>query len=252
MAVLLPKDLLTRRLCSTVYKISPLMLHSLIDFVNDGLPIIISVGGLPNGIPGFDADGTQVAKVNAEDDVLGVLSSLGVTPAATVQPCYSTLYTIRRDVESTPGLTSHFYLYNQGNANINFTLTLAATGTPFILDAWNGEVSPVAVLNTTEDGHIVIPGVSLAANQSTSFTVTSEDVFEGVLAPSIYASGADSDVITTATSSGIEVRSITKGTRQITLSNEETQTLKTSFEGEAPRDLTGRQSNTRHGHHQRI
>ncbi|KAL0573337.1 hypothetical protein V5O48_008615 [Marasmius crinis-equi] len=105
---------------------------------------------------------------------------------------------------------------------------------------WGG---PVAVWNTTKDGHIVIPGVSLAATQSVLFTVTSEDSFEGVSAASVHISTADSDVFGTITSPDVEVRSFTEGTRQITLSNGETQTLDLSLEGEAPRELTGWQLN---------
>ncbi|KAL0565735.1 hypothetical protein V5O48_016289 [Marasmius crinis-equi] len=243
---------------SRIQNITVDAVQSVIDFANNGLPIIV-VGGLPSGIPGFDADGTQVARVqdlvrqlailpnvkqvNGEDDVPGALSSFGVTPAATVQPSSSFLYTIRRDIESVNGLTSHFFLYNQGNTSIDFTLTLAATGIPFALDPWTGKVSPVAVWNTTDDGRIVIPGVSLAATQSALFTVTPDDIFEGVSAPSIHVSSADSDVFGTIISSGVEVRSFTAGARQITLSNGETRSFDFSLESESIRELTGWQLN---------
>ncbi|KAL0566998.1 hypothetical protein V5O48_014995 [Marasmius crinis-equi] len=215
--------------------------QNLIDYANDGLPIVIA-GGLPDGIPGFDADGTQVAKVqglvqqlavlptvkqvDGEDDVPGALLSFNVTPAAKIEPSSSTLYTIRRDVESAGGMTSHFYLWNQGNITVDFALTLAATGTPFVLDPWSGEVNPVGVWNVTEDGHTVIPGVSLAAKQSALFTVTTEDGFEGVSASPIHISSADSDVSGFITSSGME-----------------TQTVSLSLEGEPVRELTSWQLN---------
>lgn len=225
--------------------------EKLLEFAEDGLPIVIA-GGLPIGIPGFDANGTQntrvqdlvqqltafpvVQIVDDEEAVSGALSSLGVLPAASINPPSASLYTIRRDVDSS---VSHFFLYNQNDTSINFTLTLEASGTPFVLDAWSGEIMPVAIWNTTEDGHIVIPGVQLAAHQTALFTVSSEDSFEGVLAPSVHISSADPGVFAQVSSSGVEIRSFTEGAKGVVLSNGNQQTLNLSLEGESTRELTG-------------
>ncbi|KAL0581293.1 hypothetical protein V5O48_000776 [Marasmius crinis-equi] len=232
--------------------------QSLIEFANDGLPIVIA-GGLPVGIPGFDANGTQNAQVqdllqqltalptvkmvDDENAIPDALSSFNVTPAVSIEPPSPALYTIRHDENSTTGTTSHFFFYNQNDTAINFTLTLEATGTPFVLDAWSGEVSPVAVWSTTDDGHIVIPSVSLAANQSALFSVTSDDSLEGVSAPAVHISSADADVFGLGSSSGVDVRSFAEGSKQITLSNGQSQTVNLSLEGESTRELTGWQLN---------
>ncbi|KAL0071212.1 hypothetical protein AAF712_001778 [Marasmius tenuissimus] len=225
--------------------------QKLLEFAEDGLPIVIA-GGLPDGIPGFDANGTQNAQVqdllqqltalpgvqivDDEEAVPDALSSLGVLPATSINPSSASLYTIRRDENST---VSNFFLFNQNDASINFTLTLEASGTPFVLDAWTGEITPVAIWNTTDDGHITIPGVQLAANQTALFAVTSEENLEGVSAPSVHISSADSDVFGLSSSSGVEIRSFVEGSKEVTLSNGQQQTLSLSLEGESERELTG-------------
>ncbi|KAK1227080.1 hypothetical protein PQX77_009913 [Marasmius sp. AFHP31] len=237
--------------------------EKLVEFAEDGLPIIIA-GDVPVGIPGFDADGTQNDRVNEllqqltalpgvrvvddEDAVPGALESLGVFPAARIDPPSAELYTIRRDDESSGSTVSHFFLYNQNNVSIDFALTLEASGTPFVLDAWSGEIVPVAIWNTTDDDdeHITIPGVQLAANQTILFAVTSEDSFEGVSVPSVHVSSANSDVfalVRGSSPSGVEIRSFTEGTKEVALSNGQRRTVHLSLEGETERELTGWQLN---------
>ncbi|KAL0071084.1 hypothetical protein AAF712_001642 [Marasmius tenuissimus] len=231
--------------------------EKLVEFAEDGLPIVI-VGGVPVGIPGFDVDGTQNDRVNElleqltalpvvrvvddEEAVPGALKSLGVSPVARIDPPSASLYTIRRDRDESSAV-SHFFLYNQNNVSINFTLTLEATGTPFVLDAWSGDITPVAIWNATDEGHITIPGVQLAANQTILFAVTSEDSFEGVSAPSVHISSADSDVFALGSSSGAEIRSFTEGSKEVVLSSGQLRTVGFSLEGETERELTGWQLN---------
>ncbi|KAK1227081.1 hypothetical protein PQX77_009914 [Marasmius sp. AFHP31] len=230
--------------------------EKLVEFAEDGLPIVIA-GGVPVGIPGFDAEGTQNKRVNElfqqltalpgvrvvddEDAVPGALESLGVFPAARIDPPSASLYTIRRDKNSP---VSHFFLYNQDEVSINVTLTLEASGTPFIFDAWSGDITPVAIWNATYEEHITIPGVQLAANQTILFAVTSEDSFEGVVsAPSVHVSSADSGVFALGSSSGVEIRSFTEGTKEVVLSNGQRRMVNLSLEGETERELTGWQLN---------
>ncbi|KAL0569874.1 hypothetical protein V5O48_012093 [Marasmius crinis-equi] len=247
---------------SRIQNITVDAVQSLINFTNDGLPIVF-VGALPNGIPGFDPDGSQdarvqslltqltalpkVALVDSEDDLPGALASFDVTPATSTTPPSSTLFAIRRDVnESSDSGTSHFFLYNQGTTAINFTLTLSPgfTGAPFVLDAWSGEVRPVAIWSRGTNGSsISIPGVSLAPSQSALFTVTSEPSFEGVSAPSNHISSTDPSVFAAASDTGVEARSFTKGSKQITDSNGQTTNTTFSLEGESVRSLSGWQLN---------
>ncbi|KAG7095059.1 hypothetical protein E1B28_005849 [Marasmius oreades] len=234
--------------------------QSLIEFATDGLPIVIA-GGLPRGIPGFDVqDGKQNTRVNDlmqqltalpvvkvvtdEDAIPGALLSLGVAPATSIHPLSPSLYAIRRNENTASGTTSHFFLYNQNSTAINFTLTLSPgfNGTPFVLDPWNGTVSPVAIWSRTDKG-IVIPGISLAPLQSALFTVTSEQSFEGVSSPAVHITKAGADVFAAISSSGIEVRSLHEGSQQITLSNGQSRTVKLALDGANTQELTGWQLN---------
>ncbi|KAJ8082412.1 hypothetical protein PM082_008267 [Marasmius tenuissimus] len=210
--------------------------EKLVEFAEDGLPIVI-VGGVPRltALP-------VVRVVDDEEAVPGALESLGVSPVARTDPPSASLHTIRRDRDEN-ATVSHFFLYNQNNVSINFTLTLEATGTPFILDAWSGDITPVAIWNATDEEHITIPGVQLAANQTMLFAVTSEDSFEGVSAPSVHISSADSDAFALSSSSEIEIRSFTEGSKEVVLSNGQRRTVNLSLGGEIERELTGWQLN---------
>ncbi|KAK7029418.1 ubiquitin-specific protease ubp1 [Paramarasmius palmivorus] len=185
-----------------------------VDYAENGLPIIL-VDLVPDGIPGFDVDGTRSAEVQSlmdklvtlpsvrvvegEAAVLGTLASMGVIPSASIDPPSLSFYSVRRDDGPS---TSHFFLYNRGSSPINGTVTLVPgfEGTPFVLDPWAGRVDPVFVWDATADG-IVIPGVSLAANQSLLLTVTSEATFEGVSVPPAHIISTESNVFTTSISS---------------------------------------------------
>ncbi|KAI3611686.1 hypothetical protein WG66_007653 [Moniliophthora roreri] len=230
--------------------------HRLVEYAKNGLPIILA-DLVPNGIPGFDVNGTQsvevqdlmeqlaalpsVKLVKGAPSIPGVLASLGVMPSASIDPPSTSFYSVRRDDGPT---TSHFFLYNQGTSPINVALTLVPgfEGKPFSLDPWSGQVSPVIIWNSTADG-ILIPDVSPAANQSLLYTVTSEASFEGIPAPSVHIASADSDLFTTANSSGPTLCSFIEGTRQIVLSNGQRRTIHFTLEGESVRELDGWQLN---------
>ncbi|EEB96935.1 hypothetical protein MPER_03841, partial [Moniliophthora perniciosa FA553] len=226
-----------------------------------GLPIVIA-NGIPNGIPGFDADGTRSSQVRAlmqqltalptvkvvqdEDAVPGALSSLSVLPVASIVPSVSTLYTVRRDEASDAGTTSHFFLFNQANNSIDGTLTLniGFPGMPYTLDPWSGTISPIFIWDSPSPGTISIPWFSLAANETALITVASESKFEGVRSPAVHVSSVDSGVFAGASARGsFELRSKTEGRKKFTFSTGDIQTIEFSLEGEPVRELTGWQLN---------
>ncbi|KAK7033504.1 hypothetical protein VNI00_012725 [Paramarasmius palmivorus] len=235
--------------------------QSLLDFANDGLPIIIA-GGVPNGIPGFDTDGSKSDRVNAlmeqltasptvkivanEAAVSGALSSLEVIPAASLDPPASTLWTIRRDEESLSSNTSHFFLYNQAQTAIRGTLILNVgfEGTPFTLDGYSGTVTPIFIWNSTSSGTITIPGFSLAAGETALISVTTESELEGVASSTAHVVNVGAGVTAgTSRSGSFELHSSTEGSVQVTLSNGESQTIEFSLEGEVTRELNSWQLN---------
>ncbi|KAL0568327.1 ubiquitin-specific protease ubp1 [Marasmius crinis-equi] len=233
----------------------------MLQYAQDGLPIVLNTL-VPNGIPGLDINGSRSAEVRDlmaqllslpsvkivqdEPSVADALRSLGVVPSVQTDPPSPSLYTVRRD--ESPEIR-HFYLYNQGTASVNFTLTLTpevqgSTRYPYNLDPWTGRVNPVGVWNDTADGGVVIPSVSLAPNQSALFSVTKEALLEGVSSPLFHISGADPDVFASIIHDGtIEVRSFIEGERSIALSDGRLAIVDIALEGETPRELSDWQLN---------
>ncbi|KAF7359301.1 Secreted protein [Mycena sanguinolenta] len=224
-----------------------------LEYAQSGLPIVIS-GPVPNDIPGFDANGTQQAQVQAlmqqlvnetnvmvvsnETQVPEALVSMSVLPAASVSAPLTTIYSVRRDVADA----SYFYLFNSGNTTENFTLTLRpdiVAGTPFFLDAFTAQVSPVA-LWTNDSGAISIPSVSLAPTQSALFAVSNADTFEGIGVPSSHLVALDSPALAAGNANGtIEVRAPSDGVFNYTLSTGQVGSVEVALGGEVTRTLDG-------------
>ncbi|KAJ7454766.1 hypothetical protein FB451DRAFT_1279269 [Mycena latifolia] len=179
---------------------------------------------------------TSVMVVDDESEVPGALVSLGVLPAASFGSSPA-IYSIRRDVADA----SYFYLFNSGNTTANFTLALRPdiAGTPFFLDAWTAEVSPVG-LWTNDSGAISIPSVSLAPTQTALFAVSNAATFEDVAVPSAHLVALDSPASAVVDPAGnIEIRSTSEGVFAYTLSSGDTGSVNVTLEGETTRSLSG-------------
>lgn len=228
----------------------------LLQYAQSGLPVIIT-GVVPSDIPGFEANGTGKARVQAlmseladqssvkvvdgDDDVPAALTELGLVPAVSLSPTSDALYSVVRHEEHT----SHFYLYNQGSDTINFTLTLnpGFNGTPFVMDSWTGEVTPVALYVQGKEG-ISIPGISLAPSQTALFSITALDSFEGESVPHSHLTSADDGITAVFTSNGsLELRSSSEGSMQFTINNGQPQTANFSLDGISMQTLDGWQLN---------
>lgn len=119
----------------------------------------------------------HVIHIDNDDDTAEALKAAGVTPAASYEN--QTLLAAHRSAEGK----EYYFLYNYGNADnyrdvqkasaVDTAVTLEGTGTPYILNAWTGEVTPAADY-TAADGRVTV-NVHLAANDST-LIVLSEDV----------------------------------------------------------------------------
>ncbi|KAJ7261298.1 hypothetical protein B0H12DRAFT_1322075 [Mycena haematopus] len=227
--------------------------QKVLEYARSGLPIVVS-GVVPNDIPGFDADGTQQAQVQGlmqqllretsvtvvddETQVPGALVSMGVLPVASVSAPLTTIYTIRRDVPDA----SYFFLFNSGNTTENFTLSLRPDfvgGTPFFLDAFTAQVSPVA-LWTNDPAALSIPSISLASTQTALFAVSKASVFEGVRVPSAHLVALDSPALAVRNTDGtIEVRASSDGVFNYTLSTGDVGPVNVALGGEMARTLDG-------------
>ncbi|KAH9845761.1 alpha-L-rhamnosidase [Teratosphaeria destructans] len=151
----------------------------LVEWVNEGLPIIIS-GGLPQNLSGYNVSGTeyvrsQLSSIVDRENVHTVpfenlaesLTDLGFAPLTAVS-ADRIWYTYWR--EDTSASVTYVFVYNDafnaefGQGASSGSVTFATTGVPYFYDAWKGDVSPVVAYQQS-DTSTTIP-LSLAGNQS--------------------------------------------------------------------------------------
>ncbi|KAJ3877808.1 hypothetical protein F5051DRAFT_373819 [Lentinula edodes] len=242
----------------------------LVGYAQNGLPVVV-VGDVPSDIPGFEMGNASMVQVQSlmsqltaeatvvvvedESDVPSALVSLGVLPAVAADPPSATLYSVVREVDNNDSetRTAYFFLFNQGTSVINFTLTLnpGFEGSPFALDPWSGEVTPVVLYSNSSSGNISIPEISLAPSQTALFAVTSGDSLEGVPIPNGHLVSADPNVTAVAltttsspfSSQQFELRSPDEGMKQFITEAGETMSANFSLEGETSQVLGGWQLN---------
>ena len=128
-------------------------------FAEAGLPVIF-LGNAPataSNTRSTDADiaaATEallamdnVAQVATQEEALARLAELGVKPyAAYAQADLRTL--MREDADGS----RYYYLYNNSEEDIAVPVMFSGSGTPYILNAWDGSVTPVAGYAASETG----------------------------------------------------------------------------------------------------
>ena len=169
-------------------------------------------------------DTTRIAESTAH--VPAILEELGVNASA--QYNNSTLLTAHRRAENT----DFYYLYNDGGSanypgaaaaeTVYETVTLEGNGRPYYLDAWTGEIKPVASY-TTENGKVTFD-VSLKGNESALYAVTSED---WGAADHHIVSGTDKDMTAETDKDRLLIKSTKMGRSQLILENGEKCTVQT-------------------------
>ncbi len=144
--------------------------RKILDYARAGLPVIV-VGAPPDRtpglLPGSDAELQKVIgdllaepsvyRVAHEADVPAKLKSLGIHPAAEPASPSPLLSVHRRDAATG---TDYYFLYNQGAVSpkgepgnlfepatgtpLDTEVTLEGRGSPYLLDAWSGRITPIA------------------------------------------------------------------------------------------------------------
>lgn len=106
----------------------------------------------------------QVKTASTQDEILSILSGWGVDPAAS--------YT-------APGLEAshraaaegdYYYFYNNSQSPIETTVTLTGQGAPYRLDAWTGEITPLALYQ--EDGGRTRINIKLEPREAAIFAMS--------------------------------------------------------------------------------
>lgn len=171
------------------------------------LPIVI-VGGAPDSTIGFsgsaqavqqqDAQLTAIMEeiaglpttrtVSEQDGVPAALAQLGVAPDARRDAPSSLLNFHRADRGA-----DYYYLYNSDlNSPLSQMVTLKGEGVPYLLNPWNGEITPVAQYKQA-DGTVALE-VSLEPNSSLLLAIAGDGWNGAAPADSVTETDADAVV----------------------------------------------------------
>ncbi|KAJ4413671.1 hypothetical protein N0V82_008400 [Gnomoniopsis sp. IMI 355080] len=153
--------------------------HSLAEYANQGLPVILS-GGIPSTTIGHNQTGnenltatieglTQLDNVHVVpyEDLASSLASLNISPRTEIVSNGS-WYTYWR--ENSTESSEFIFVYNDAtNVPLGEGMTIGnisfeTTGTPFLYDAWTGEVTALSAVEQSET-HTTLQ-LQLAGNQS--------------------------------------------------------------------------------------
>jgi hypothetical protein len=231
-------------------------------YAQAGLPVII-VGTPPNSVPGIDAAGdAQVQSlvvdllhqpathvVTSEADVPVLLDDLGVEPAAQPKTAGPVLSVHRQDEN-----TDFYWLYNQGSVisagepatsfdpstagtAVDTTFTLTGEGAPYLLDTWDGTVTPI--LDYTTDGDQVTVHVKLAKEDTTVIALSTDPSRFDTTASAVHVISTTADSIQSSSDGTIYIRDTTPGTYSTTLSDGRVVTT-TIGAADGALDLTGK------------
>ena len=202
--------------------------NKLLEYAEAGLPVIF-VGQLPaeNAYCGEDTVAQTMERLQAYDcvkvaastkDVPAILAELGVQPDAQYD---ATLLNVHRSSDEG----EFYYLYNDANGNdftkaktgkaVETTVTLTGSGVPYQLNAWTGEITPVARY-TAEDNAVHVP-VALAANESTVI-VLAQPGWCGIYTPNAVVTAGNVTAEFTE-QDGLIVKSGSGSAQEITLSD---------------------------------
>ncbi|WP_370617621.1 glycosyl hydrolase [Mumia qirimensis] len=150
-----------------------------------GLPVVV-VGDLPTSVPGLDHGGSEdaelrrvvagliaqrsVVRVDDERKVPAALERLRVAPAAAASVPSADVLAVRRHASAKGDSSDYYYLWNQTGARAHQTMTLAGDGTPYRLNTWTGEITPITEYERHRGG--VTLDVDLAAHDADVVVLT--------------------------------------------------------------------------------
>lgn len=190
----------------------------LVDYANDGLPLIFS-GGLPTKVSGYDQTAGENVTATLEtltdldnvhvlayEGLAASLLSLGITPRTSIS-ANGTWYTHWR--EDTNASTQYIFVYNDamgaplGQATTVGNISFETTGRPFLFDAWTGEKKALSTYQQSETSTTV--QLQLAGNQSVILGFDSGTADSGLhIESSADFGSARGPVLTSSNSSSLE------------------------------------------------
>ncbi|MFD7812874.1 glycosyl hydrolase [Streptomyces sp. NPDC059785] len=233
----------------------------ILGYARAGLPVII-VGAAPSTSPGIDTKADSgvrsamaallkqrsVHVVASEADVPALLKKLGIKPSAEPATDSPLLSVHRQDAD-----TDYYWLYNQStvtqddepatlfepNTSAEPTetdVTLQGHGTPYQLNTWTGEITPIAEYTAHQDS--VTVHVSLTGDDSTVIALSPDpERFGSHRTGSLHVVSTTADSAVLQPDGGLAVTAAEAGTYTTVLSNGRKVTTKVSSAGPAV-DLT--------------
>jgi hypothetical protein len=187
----------------------------ILGYARAGLPVIV-VGAAPDRTPGLGAGSDEelkqvihdllaepsVSRVAREADVPGKLKERGIHPAAEPVASSPMLSVHRRDAATK---TDYYFLYNQGAVSpkgepanlfepatgtpLDMEVSLEGRGSPYLLNAWSGKITPIA--EYTASGDRVTVRVRLSRDNAELIALSEQPGRFGVAAPRVHVTGTD-------------------------------------------------------------
>ncbi len=233
-------------------------IEKLIEYAQQGLPIYL-VNTDINAVSGTEKGEDTVANVTAkfaelkalanvtevadkDESLLAAFEEDGIQSAASYDDVDNLVATHYED--ETDG-SNYYFLYNDYNSNansgmlnagvgnnlksgpeINASVTLKGEGTPYLLDAMTGEITPVAAYTDNGDGTITM-NLSLKARESMIIGIVSpenqDELPQITSAHALVTTDADADVV--YENGAVVFQSNTPGTYELSFSDGSSQTV---------------------------
>jgi len=195
----------------------------LLELAQDGLKLFV-VGDAPTSTPGARPDGgdladvieellaqSSVTQVATEAELPAALRAAGVRSAVTPSDPTPALGLVRRQA----GGVTYDFVYNRSSTTVEQDLEIAGTGVPFKLNAWTGQIEPVA--EYTRDSSGVTVHVRVGPHDAVILALG-----DGAAAPAptlaVHAVDSDGDVVPTG-GQGLALRAQADGLYVTKLSN---------------------------------
>ncbi|GKZ27667.1 hypothetical protein AbraCBS73388_005296 [Aspergillus brasiliensis] len=192
------------------------------EYADAGLPVILSggfPGYYPNGAASNEAavyaalktlNSSQNVYSTGTGQVASKLQQLSLPPRVAVQT-NGTWYPILR----TENGTDYVFVYAKDSTSEG-NLTVTSTKTPYILDSWTGDRSPL--LHYQKSGNTTVIPLRLTANQTVAFAF-SNDLKSEIDTPSLHASRVPSNILgyNYSTSGGLLLQTSTDSCSDCTL-----------------------------------
>ncbi len=157
----------------------------------------------------------NVITITDESKAVEALASLGVTPRTAYSEPSDTLLTFTREDDEATYVYVYNYMYSDDNV-AQTTLSIEATGKPYMIDAWTGEITAIGdytvadgytnVNITLDSGEMTF--IAVYKNEADDVWVTDTNAAQSYMDESgIYAVAYESGTLTSTLSNGETVTS---------------------------------------------